>query len=94
MTRYILQPGYVISQIDNGRHFIGYDDLRILYRLPPNARVVFFGTESRERAMYREEPTDIVLRPDPSGRYELPAAKAKTAPLPIFPTKRNIKIRR
>ncbi len=64
MKRYVLYPGFVTSQQDGDRHFIGSGKLRTLYLIPRDARVVYGGDPG-----VRPEPGDVECRPRFDGNY-------------------------
>lgn len=63
--RYVLHPGYVYSQNDGDRHFIGGPRLAALYGV--DIRDCVFG----DVLQYREQEGDIHLRPRRNGNYSL-----------------------
>ena len=69
MTRYVLHPGYITSRSDGDRHFIGGPRLAQLYGV--SVRDCVFG----DMPDYREQPTDVHLRPRFDGKYKLPEVK-------------------
>lgn len=91
--RYILCPGDVISDTDGDIHFISAVRLVKLYRLPREATVVYVSRTGHYPIGFVPDPErDVVLRPDPTGRYTLPEPK-KPPTLREFRTRR-VTIRR
>lgn len=66
VMRYVLHPGYVISEADGDRHFIGGPRLARLYGV--DVRQCVYG----DMPDYRQESGDIHLLPKHSGNYTLP----------------------
>lgn len=67
-TRYVIAPGWVVSQRDGDRHWISAGDLLRLYRVPPNAPVLVLD---ENRHGYRPEPDDYLCEPRFDGKYPL-----------------------
>lgn len=65
-VRYVIHPGFVVSRTDLDRHYIGAGQLRELYRVPRDARVVVVRPFEPG---YREQPGDVHLRPRFDGDY-------------------------
>lgn len=70
MTRYILHPGHVISKHDKQRHYVVARELCQLYGVDRADCVVY--QQRGPFDPFKAVPRDIHLRPDPSGRYQLP----------------------
>ncbi len=69
--KYLIRPGYVISQSDGQRHWIGPAQLMHLYGVRP-AECVIEGTPSARGY----SPTALVLlAPKSSGDYALPEVR-------------------
>lgn len=64
MMRYVLHPGWVMSDSDGQEHFIGGPRLSRLYGVPLD-RCVFGDTLG-----YREREGDVHLEPREDGNYE------------------------
>lgn len=68
-SRYVLMPGDVRSRTDGDRHYVGVGQLRSLYRVPSDARVLIVARDDLPR--YRHLPGDIICRPRYTGDYPL-----------------------
>lgn len=68
--RYVLHPGFVISQSDGDEHFISADALRRLYRVPPDARIEVIR-EGDPSHWFRPQPGDVHLHPRYDGNYTI-----------------------
>ncbi len=72
--RYILHPGYVTSNTDGDRHFIGRQRLASMYGV--DIRECVFG----DMIGYREQAGDLHLHPRYDGNYKLhPNAELRRA---------------
>jgi hypothetical protein len=73
--RYCVCPGYVRSQTDGDRHYIGADMLMRLYRVAPADCLVLHVDRCRASelaAVVRAHPDMIYLQPRYRGDYNLP----------------------
>lgn len=66
--KYLLCPGYVISQNDGDRHFIGADELARLYGVPMSECSIF----DERIQMIRNTDGLIQLHPRSNGDYTRP----------------------
>lgn len=75
--KYLVLPGYVSSQNDGDRHFIGAAQLIRLYGVHPSeCRILSWDDEAYEtkiKQIEKENPNVIRLRPRYRGDYTLPS---------------------
>ena len=65
--RIVVRPGYVTSQTDGDRHYIGVPQLLWLYRVPLGASYIV--VEDRDVPAFREQADDIIVQPRFDGQY-------------------------
>lgn len=76
--KYIVWPGYVRSRTDGDKHYIGAQQLMMLYGVPQHDCVIAppIADQSRQAAMRRKilDGIDglVHLRPRQNGNYQLP----------------------
>lgn len=69
---YIVCGGMVTSKNDGDRHYISAIRLITLYRLPASANYIVAKDERDLHNLQLRYPQAFVLRPDPTGGYNLP----------------------
>lgn len=72
--RYIIHPGYIISEADGDRRYVGFHDLVRLYGFRKSA-CIFFPTEPARQMALGHKPTDIHLFPREDGDYKIEKPK-------------------
>lgn len=70
-TRYVVFPGYVISQSDGQRHYVNAKELIGLYGIDPNDCIIIDRTNPAS-PVYKERQGDIRLVPKANGDYTIP----------------------
>lgn len=72
---YVLVGGFVTSRNDEQRHFISARRLVDLYSLPLGGCVLCSDESQLRFKTMGMKGEFVTLRPDPSGRYDLPARR-------------------
>jgi len=68
--KYALHPGYIISIFDNQKHFVGFSDLVILYKLNINDCIMW--DPDYPSTYYGRRPEDYIhLYPQTYGKYTI-----------------------
>ena len=70
VTKYILFPGYVVSEYDGQRHYITAGQLARLYGVPLSKCLIHQYSPLNQG--YRKQTADIHLYPRSDGKYVLP----------------------
>lgn len=80
--KYLVIPGYIISQNDGQRHFIGASQLISLYKVNPEECVI----DTERRGLQNEYKDLIRLEPNYMGNYKIPEKINTKGRLGLFPS--------
>jgi len=73
-VRLVVCDGYVTSETDGQRHYIGPMTLLKLYGIPANTPFVSYPSRKDEFFGWRDQSDDIHLHPMRNGNYSLESA--------------------